>query len=75
MGKIKDCILLDNSLFDDDGIECKNFTVADKDNHYICEWEYIQKVFPNVIDKIKAVIKSGGYYIYDSKHDLQISWD
>lgn len=78
MGKM---LLLDNSLFDDGSLECKNFTVSDSEGYYVCEWEWIKNKFAAAIHKriAEAVVK-GEYYIGIegiNKGDryFEISWD
>ena len=49
MGKMK-ALLLDNSMFDDGSIECKNFQVVvdgyeECGGLYNCEWDYIKNHF------------------------------
>jgi hypothetical protein len=74
MGKIKECIFLDNSMFDDGSIECKNFIVANDEGSYNCEWNWIESTFPNLLDTIKEAIRLGKRYVTTPEGE-EISWD
>lgn len=82
MGKMKDCVLLDNSMFDDGSIECKNFQVSTLEDYRLCEWDYIEANFPKSIQsKIVKAINAGKSFIGE-QYDLpglgivvEISWD
>lgn len=82
MGKFKECTVLDNSLFDDGSIECKNFQVATKDEGYIREWFQLQDIFSGKIQRlILESIGQGKRYVeldnYPTELGLivEISWD
>jgi len=71
-------MILPNSMFDDDSIECKNFTVSDNDGYYICEWDWIKKKFNR--DTQRAIFQAmhlKQYYIvvYNEGPVVEISWD
>lgn len=72
-------IVLDNSMFDDGGIESRNFQVADHDDAYVCEWEYICSKFSTRIQGqiIKAFVEGKQYVttIDDQSKFIEISWD
>ena len=77
MGKMKECTLLDNSLFDDGTIECKNFQVSSIDDYYICEWTDIQNTFSGKIQRqiIEAIAQGKQYVAIEHKMICEISWD
>lgn len=77
---MKQCILLPNSLFDDDSLECKTWVVADSEGSSIVSYEHIKTTFPNLIERINQAIKEGKNYI-GSGNDFtfpgyfEIQWD
>ncbi len=50
-------LLLDYSMFDNGGVECKNFTVCTANDSAIYEWDTIKAMFPQ--DMILQAIGKG----------------
>ncbi len=74
---MKDCVLLDNSMFDDGSVECKTFTVASEYDFFTCEWSYIQSTFSGKIQKqiIEAIAQGKRYVPIEHKIICEIQWD
>lgn len=76
------CIMLDNSMFDDGSIECKNFTLVVGAEYDIiqCEWDYILKHYTVLVHKDirEAISKGQRHIVYDNGNPhgyCAISWD
>lgn len=70
-------ILLDNSMFDDGSIECKNFFLATPDETLVFEWDGVQKRFPDLSKTIAQCVKGGGrHFTLMYKGELcELQWD
>ena len=70
--------VLDNSMFDDGGIECRNFQVATQDDAYTCEYEWIQNNFSRNLVSIQIAVEEHKDYINVMGDDgivYEVSWD
>lgn len=72
--------LLDNSMFDDGSLDCKNFFISTEDGCYIAEYPFI--VILGMQDEVKSAIAAGKRYIapngplvYGGNQILEIAWD
>jgi hypothetical protein len=74
-------LLLDNSMFDNGGVECKNFTVCTANDYANYEWHTIRAMFPQ--DMILQAIGKGERHL-NVKHlgitvecelVLELQWD
>lgn len=77
MGK---CLLLDNSMFDDGSVECKNYQVCriDNDDAYVCEYDWLVNNFNKNIHLILSAIANDAAYVNvvgDDGIQYEVSWD
>ena len=71
-------ILLDNRMFDDGSIDCKNFFIATHDSSYVCEYDHILKHFSLSLEAIRYAIEESKPYVVvtgDDGIEYEVSWD
>lgn len=75
-------LLLDNSMFDDGSVECRNFVFCTADAAYNAEWDLVQRCIPYP-ELILEAIARGKHHVnvksiglqYSGDLVLEIQWD